>query len=180
MLFMMDSMEDVFIGNADESSNWDQQAIVYPGMEVEIVEWAEENSIDYELLLTLPANPDGDSRQLVAMCLDVFSTSGNQAMQTLSLIEGDLPNQGSDPPEALVDEGIQHFLGLEVGDVQAIRFGSQLVEFKITGITEGEITRTVYFNRADLASEVDLETTSVFLTYPEEFNTTNDLGDISI
>ena len=52
MLFMMDSMEDVFIGNADESSNWDQQAIVYPGMEVEIVEWAEENSIDYELLLT--------------------------------------------------------------------------------------------------------------------------------
>ena len=163
MLFMMDSMEDVFIGNADESSNWDQQAIVYPGMEVEIVEWAEENSIDYELLLTLPANPDGDSRQLVAMGLDVFSTSGNQAMQTLSLIEGDLPNQGIDPPEALVDEGIQHFLGWEVGEVQAIRFGSQLVEFKITGITEGEIARTVYFNRADLASEVDLETTSVFL-----------------
>ncbi|MCH2648178.1 MAG: FtsX-like permease family protein, partial [Candidatus Poseidoniaceae archaeon] len=124
MLFMMDSMEDVFIGNADESSNWDQQAIVYPGMEVEIVEWAEENSIDYELLLTLTANPDGDSRQLVAMGLDVFSTSGNQAMQTLSLIEGDLPNQGIDPPEALVDEGIQHFLGWEVGEVQAIRFGS--------------------------------------------------------
>ena len=173
-------MEDVFIGNADESSNWDQQAIVYPGMEVEIVEWAEENSIDYELLLTLPANPDGDSRQLVAMGLDVFSTSGNQAMQTLSLIEGDLPNQGSDPPEALVDEGIQHFLGWEVGEVQAIRFGSQLVEFKITGITEGEITRTVYFNRADLASEVDLEATSVFLTYPEEFNRTYELGDMSI
>ena len=33
MLFMMDSMENVFIGNADESSNWDQQAIVFPGME---------------------------------------------------------------------------------------------------------------------------------------------------
>jgi putative ABC transport system permease protein len=180
MLFMMDSMENAFIGNADESSNWDQQAIVYPGMEVEIVEWAEENSIDYELLLTLPANPDGDSRQLVAMGLDVFSTSGNQAMQTLSLVEGDLPNQGSDLPEALVDEGIQHFLGWEVGEVQAIRFGSQLVEFKITGITEGEITRTVYFNRADLASEVDLEATSVFLTYPEEFNRTYELGDMSI
>ena len=55
----------------------------------EIVEWAEDNSIDYELLLTLPANPDGDTRQLTAMGLDVFSTSGNQAMQTLSLIEGD-------------------------------------------------------------------------------------------
>ena len=88
--------------------------------------------------------------------------------------------RGSDPPEALVDEGIQHFLGWEVGEVQAIRFGSQLVEFKITGITEGEIARTVYFNRADLASEVDLETTSVFLTYPEEFNRTNELGDMSI
>ena len=180
MLFMMDSMENVFIGNADESSNWDQQAIVYPGMEVEIVEWAEDNSIDYELLLTLPANPDGDTRQLTAMGLDVFSTSGNQAMQTLSLIEGDLPNQGSNPPEVLVDEGIQHFLGWEVGEVQAIRFGSQLVEFKIIGITEGEITRTVYFHRADLASEVDLEATSVFLSYPEEFNRTNELGDMSI
>ena len=180
MLFMMNSMEAVFIGNADESSNWDQQAIVFPEMEVEIVEWAEENSIDYELLLTLTANPEGDSRQLTAMGLDVFSTSGNQAMQTLSLVEGDLPNQGSEPPEVLVDEGIQHFLGWDVGEVQAIRFGSQIVELKITGITEGEISRTVYFNRADLASEVDLEATSVFLTYPEEFNRTNELGDISI
>ena len=180
MLFMMNSMEAVFIGNADESSNWDQQAIVFPEMEVEIVEWAEENSIDYELLLTLTANPEGDSRQLTAMGLDVFSTSGNQAMQTLSLVEGDLPNQGSEPPEVLVDEGIQHFLGWDVGEVQAIRFGSQIVELKITGITEGEISRTVYFNRADLASEVNLEATSVFLTYPEEFNRTNELGDISI
>ena len=145
MLFMMNSMEAVFIGNADESSNWDQQAIVFPEMEVEIVEWAEENSIDYELLLTLTANPEGDSRQLTAMGLDVFSTSGNQAMQTLSLVEGDLPNQGSEPPEVLVDEGIQHFLGWDVGEVQAIRFGSQIVELKITGITEGEISRTVYF-----------------------------------
>ena len=180
MLFMMNSMEDVFIGNADESSNWDQQAIVFPGMEVDIVDWAEENSIDYELLLALPANPDGDSRQLTAMGLDVFSTSGNQAMQTLSLIEGELPNQGNQPPEALVDEGIQHFLGWSVGEVHAIRFGSQLVEFKITGITEGEIARTVYFNRADLSSELDLAATSVFLTYPEEFVKANELGDISI
>lgn len=180
MLFMMNSMEDVFIGNADESSNWDQQAIVFPGMEVDIVDWAEENSIDYELLLALPANPDGDSRQLTAMGLDVFSTSGNQAMQTLSLIEGELPNQGNQPPEALVDEGIQHFLGWSVGEVHAIRFGSQLVEFKITGITEGEIARTVYFNRADLSSELDLAATSVFLTYPEEFDKANELGDISI
>ena len=180
MLFMMDSMEDFFIGNADESSNWDQQAIVFPGMELEIVEWADENSIDYELLLTLPANPEGDSRQLTAMGLDVFSTSGNQAMQTLSLIEGELPNQGNELPEVLVDEGIQHFLGWDVGEVHAIRFGSQLVEFKITGITEGEIARTVYFHRADLVSEVDLEATSVFLTYPEGFNRTNELGDMSI
>ena len=180
MLFMMNSMEDVFIGNADESSNWDQQAIVFPGMEVEIVDWAEENSIDYELLLTLPANPDGDSRQLTAMGLDVFSTSGNEAMQTLSLIEGELPNQGNEPPEALVDEGIQHFLGWSIGEVHAIRFGSQLVEFKITGITDGEIARTVYFNRADLSSELDLEATSVFLTYPDEFDRPNELGDMSI
>ena len=56
-------------------------------------------------------------------------------MQTLSLIEGDLPNEGSEPPEVLIDEGIQHFLGWEVGEVQGIRFGSQLVEFKISGIT---------------------------------------------
>ena len=149
------------------------------GMEVEIVEWAEDNPIDYELLLTLPANPDGDTRQLTAMGLDVFSTSGNQPMQTLSLIEGGLPNEG-EPPEVLIDEGIQHFLGWEVGEVQAIRFGSQLVEFKISGITEGEIARTVYFHRADLASEVELEATSVFLSYPENFDRTNELGDMSV
>jgi len=93
MLFMMDSMEDLFLGNAGENSNWDQQAIVFPGMEDEIIQWADENALDYELLLTMPASPDGDSRQLVAMGLDVFSTSGNEAMQTLNLVEGSLPGE---------------------------------------------------------------------------------------
>jgi len=180
MLFMMDSMEDLFLGNAGENSNWDQQAIVFPGMEDAITEWADENALDYELLLTMPASPDGDSRQLVAMGLDVFSTSGNEAMQTLNLVEGSLPSEGTDPPEALVDEGIQHFLGWGVGEVQSIRFGSQAVDFKIVGITEGEIARTVYFHRADLAAEVDLEATSVLLSYPDGFGQTTDLGDMSI
>ncbi|MEE3201542.1 MAG: FtsX-like permease family protein [Candidatus Thermoplasmatota archaeon] len=180
MLFMMDSMEDLFLGNAGENSNWDQQAIVFPGMEDAITEWADENALDYELLLTMPASPDGDSRQLVAMGLDVFSTSGNEAMQTLNLVEGSLPSEGTDPPEALVDEGIQHFLGWGVGEVQTIRFGSQAVDFKIVGITEGEIARTVYLHRADLAVEVDLEATSVLLSYPDGFGQTTDLGDMSI
>lgn len=180
MLFMMDSMESLMIGNVEERSNWDTQVLVFPGMEGNVVEWAEENSIEHELHLMFPANLVDDPRQLVAIGLDEFATSGDEAMQILELAEGRLPNAGASPAEVVIDNGMQHFLNWQVGDTQSILFGSQEVEVHIVGITEGEVSRTIQFHRADLAAAVGVEATSVLLAIPDGFETNGALGEMSI
>ncbi len=179
MLFMMDSMEDLMIGNVEENANWDSQAIVFPGTEGNIVDWADENSVDYELLLTFPANLVDDPRQLTVFGLEEFATSGEGAMQILNLAEGRLPVADSPTPEVLIDNGIQHFLDWQVGQTQTVLFGSQAVEVKIVGITEGEVSRTMYFHRSDLAAEVGIEATSVLLTIPDGVDS-DELSQMSI
>jgi len=179
MLFMMDSMEDLMIGNVEENANWDSQAIVFPGTEGNIVDWADDNSVDYELLLTFPANLVDDPRQLTVFGLEEFATSGEGAMQILNLAEGRLPVADSPTPEVLIDNGIQHFLDWQVGQTQTILFGSQAVEVKIVGITEGEVSRTLYFHRSDLAAEVGIEATSVLLAIPDGVES-DELSQMSI
>lgn len=180
MLFMMDSMEDLMVENVQENANWDTQVIVFPGTEGNVVEWAEDNSLDHELLLMFPANLVDDSRQLTAYGFDEFATSGDEAMQILNLAEGRLPNAAAPIPEVLIDNGIQHFLDWQVGDTQTILFGSQAVDIKVVGITEGEISRTVYFHRVDLAEKVGVEANSVLLAIPDGFETNGALGEMSI
>ncbi len=180
MLFMMDSMEDMMIGNVEENANWDTQVLVFPGTEGNVVEWAEANSVEHELLLMFPANLVDDPRQMTAYGLDEFADSGDDAMQILNLAEGRLPVADSPNPEVLIDNGIQHFLDWQVGQTQTILFGSQTVEIKVVGITEGDVSRSVYFHREDLAERVGVEATSVLLTLPGDLDSKDELGLMSI
>ncbi|MDG1536679.1 MAG: FtsX-like permease family protein [Candidatus Thalassarchaeaceae archaeon] len=180
MLFMMDSMEDMMIGNVEENANWDTQVLVFPGTEGNVVEWAEANSVEHELLLMFPANLVDDPRQMTAYGLDEFADSGDDAMQILNLAEGRLPVADSPNPEVLIDNGIQHFLDWQVGQTQTILFGSLAVEIKVVGITEGDVSRSVYFHREDLAERVGVEATSVLLTLPGDLDSKDELGLMSI
>ncbi|MBT3357393.1 MAG: ABC transporter permease [Euryarchaeota archaeon] len=179
MLFMMESMEQMMVKGIEDNQNWDSQAFIFPGTEEGVIDWAESTGADFELYLLYPANPEGDSRQLMTIGLDEFATSGNDAMQILNLAEGNHPTAGESTKQVLIDNGIAHFLGWGVGDVQTISFGSQDVEIKIVGITEGEISRTVYFHRSDLAEIVGFEATSVLLKIPEGVSSEG-LGEVSV
>ena len=59
----------------------------------------------------------------------------------------------------------------DIGETHTIVFGTKSVEVKITGFTRGEISRTVYFHRADLAEILDLEATVVMLQLPDGVDT---------
>jgi putative ABC transport system permease protein len=170
----------MMIGNVEENANWDTQVLVFPGTEGNVVEWAEANSVEHELLLMFPANLVDDPRQLTAYGLDEFADSGDDAMQILNLVEGRLPVADSPNPEVLIDNGIQHFLDWQVGQTQTILFGSQVVEIKVVGITEGAVSRSVYFHRADLSERVGIEATSVLLTLPGDLDSQDELGLMSI
>ena len=77
----------------------------------------------------------------------------------------------------MIDEGLNHFLGWEIGETHSIVFGTKTVEVKITGFTQGEISRTVYFHRADLAEIVGLEATVVMLQLPDGVETDDELAE---
>ena len=59
--------------------------------------------------------------------------------------------------------------------VVSIEVGFNDYEVYIVGITEGEITRTMYFHRADLSKLVEVESTSILI----QFGTNNSLDGLA-
>ena len=59
-------------------------------------------------------------------------------------------------------------------------FGSTPAPVEIVGITQGEMARTVYFHRSDLANIVGVEATAVLIDLPEGEVADSDLGNVSL
>ena len=178
-LLMMSTMEEITVGSAEDNQNWDLQANVFFGGEQEVIEWSDQKGGNHEMLLMFPANPENDSRVIVTYGLESLSTDGN-SMITIDLARGSLPQEGQQTTEILIDEGITHFLGWDVGDLQTLLFGSEPKTVEIVGITKGEISRTVYLHRSDLADVVGLQATSVLIDLPDGVQLDSELGEISL
>ena len=178
MLLMMGSIEQLF-GN--ERETWDARVNAPAGGEDEIIQWAESKGVSYELLLQYPGSPsESDSRQLSVNGLDQFSsTDSPTGMIHIKLKDGSFPVANAAVTQVLIDEGSSEFLGWKIGDQPTMMFGSISKEVKVTGITKGEIFRTVYIHRSDLSAEVGLNVTSVLLDLPKGVEVDSELGAIS-
>ena len=130
-------------------------------------------------MLVFPGNAEGDTRQFLAYGLDIISTA-DDAMIPIELVDGILPEPGAEIPEVLVDEGTMLFLEWEVGQIQTIMFGTFSLEVEITGVTRGEVTRTIYLHRSDLSGAIGLEATSVLLSLPDDVELDDEIGEMSI
>ncbi|MBH33437.1 MAG: hypothetical protein CMB75_03450 [Euryarchaeota archaeon] len=179
MTLMMGTMEDAIVGNVEENQNWDAEVVIPFGGEGDVGQWAGEKGANYELKLSFPANPKGDTRYLSVTGLDSISTNEN-SMIVLDLKEGSLPAANSEIIQVLVDEGLQHFLNWQVGQTQIIMFGATPMNIEITGITQGEISRTIYVHRQDLVPVVGIEATSVLIELPQGVEVDSELGEISL
>ena len=178
-LLMMSTIEELTIDSIEENQNWDVQANVLFGGEAEVIEWAEGKGATYEKLLIFPANPVNDSRVISAYGMDEISTDSD-SMVVLDLRTGSIPDVGKTTTEVLIDEGLGHFLGWEVGDTRTLVFGSELKSVEIVGITQGEIDRKVYFHRSDLAEVIGIEATSVLIDLPDGAELDSRLGEASV
>ena len=179
MLLMMDSMNEFFIGGVEERQSWDAQAYTFGG-EDEIIEWADDNGANYELMIMFPGTPAYDSRALTAYGLENVATEDGDSMYLVNLASGELPNSGITIPEVLIDEGIHHFLGWEIGETHSLEFGTKTVDVKVSGFTKGDLSRSVYFHRSDLSEIVGLEATSVMLQLPDGIVVDEELAEISM
>ena len=177
MVMLMGSMEDIFGANND----YDAQVFIPLEGEDEVINWAQENGADYELVLQYPGSPEGDNRQFLIYGLDKIETKDSQlSMMGVNLKDGDLPIINSAITQVLIDEGTSVFLDWEVGDQEIIMLGSTPLKVEVSGITKGEMQRTIYFHRADLSQIVNMNATSVLLSFSEEVVINSDLEELSI
>tara|TARA_B100000131_G_scaffold94606_1_gene91559 strand:- start:330 stop:2756 length:2427 start_codon:yes stop_codon:yes gene_type:complete len=177
MVMLMGSMEDIFGANND----YDAQVFIPLEGEDEVINWAQENGADYELVLQYPGSPEGDNRQFLIYGLDKIETKDSQlSMMGVNLKDGDLPIINSAMTQVLIDEGTSVFLDWEVGDQEIIMLGSTPLKVEVSGITKGEMQRTIYFHRADLSQIVNMNATSVLLSFSEGVVINSDLEDLSI
>ena len=93
------------------------------GGEDEVIQCEDDNSRYHEIIITFPANPVNDSRVISANGMDVLSTESG-ALIRLDLKEGKMPEEGRQTNQILIDEGLNHFLGWERGEIQTLVFGS--------------------------------------------------------
>ena len=70
MFMMMGSMEDIFGANND----YDAQVYVPIDGEGDVINWAQDNGVNYELVLQYPGTPEGDNRQFLIYGLDKIET----------------------------------------------------------------------------------------------------------
>ncbi len=177
MLMMMGSMEDIFGANND----YDAEVFIPFDGEEEVINWAESNGVGYELVLQYPGTPDGDNRQFLIYGLDKIETKESKlSLKGVNLKDGKLPLINSDTIQVLIDEGTSKFLDWGIGDQEIILLGSTSLKVEISGITKGDMQRTIYFHRADLSQIVNLNATSVLLSFPDDVVISSDLEELSI
>jgi putative ABC transport system permease protein/lipoprotein-releasing system permease protein len=145
-----------------------------------VVEWAESKGAEHELLLQFPANPEDDPRQFIVTGHEKLGTEAGDSLSLVKLKEGELPKEGMDTSQVLIDEGTAIFLEWKIGETYKVMFGDREKEVEITGITQGEMLRTVHFHRADLAETVGIPATSVMLSLPDGVEVDDELGSLSL
>jgi len=104
----------------------------------------------------------------------------DSGMRSVNVLEGNTPGDGSDLPQVMMDEGAMNFLNWEIGDKQTVLLNGEETEVEIVGITRGELSRTMYFLRADLTELTGVNATSVYLELPEGVEVDSELGEISV
>ena len=180
MLFMMSSMEDSILGGIKEKQSWDIQASAPIDGEASVIDWVEQNSGTYELMINFPIGLEDDSRELLSYGLDSFSTVDDKSsMISVELLDGSMPAKGSNPTQVLIDEGTSEFLNWDTGDEVTIMIGNTAHTVEISGITNGEISRTMYFHRAELSDLTGVQSTSILIQIPDG-TSLEGLSDVTI
>jgi putative ABC transport system permease protein len=152
----------------DEQENWEYQIATYPSNVDNITQWAENNTVSFELTLTTQATLYDSNNVLTLKGYDVVSQS-DDAMHRLNLLEGKLPVQGKAIPEVILDEGSAELKSYSVGDTLIIDFEGVQHELEIVGIAR-ELTRSVHFHRVDLTPIVDVEANGALVVLSEDGN----------
>ena len=180
ILMMTGSLQDTIIRNLEDEQDWDAQVYVQTDGEHDIIDWAIEHQAEYELLIEVPYGQVVDATDTTrSLALVGLENYGQDSMRRVNVIDGGEPSTESAAREVLVDEGTAEFVGLEVGSMTSINIGTTTVDVEVVGVTRGELQRTMYFIRDDLAEVSGVNATSVYLAFDGDDGIDDDLSSMS-
>ena len=173
-------LQDTMIGALEDDQTWDAQVYIMPDGEQPVVDWAENNAVNYEMLIEMPlgsvADAEGIERTFTLVGLDSFETG----MRAVSLLEGNTPATNTTIPQVMMDEGSMTFLGWSIGEQQKVSLNGAQTEVEIVATSSAELARTMYFLREDLSGILGVNATSVYLELPQGVEVDSALGEASM
>ena len=173
-------LQDTMIGALEDDQTWDAQVYIMPDGEQPVVDWAENNAVNYEMLIEMPlgsvADAEGIERTFTLVGLDSFETG----MRDVSLLEGNTPAANTTIPQVMMDEGSMTFLGWSIGERQKVSLNGAQTEVEIVATSSAELARTMYFLREDLSGILGVNATSVYLELPQGVEVDSALGEASM
>ena len=152
----------------DEQENWEYQIAAYPSNIDNITQWAQNDTLTFELTLTNQATLFDSNKDLTLKGYDVLSEN-DDAMHRFNLLDGTIPEQGQIVPEVILDEGSAELESYSIGDTLTIDFEGEEHDLKVVGIAR-ELTRSIHFHRADLSQIVDAEANGALVVLSDEGN----------
>jgi putative ABC transport system permease protein len=173
-------LQDTMIGALEDDQTWDAQVYIMPDGEQPILDWAENNAANYEMLIEMPlgsvADADEIERTFTLVGLDSFETG----MRSVSLLDGNIPAENTTVPQVMMDEGSMTFLGWSIGEQQTVSLNGAQTEVEIVATSSAELARTMYFLREDLSEILGVNATSVYLELPQGVEVDSALGEASM
>lgn len=176
---MSAGMEDSFLGGLEENQDWDVQVYIKPDAEAPVLDWAENNSADYEIVIEMPLGLVTDSEDIDRSFNLVGLDSFQSGMRPISISEGNIPSANETLPQVMMDEGSMQFLGWSVGEKHTVKINGAPHDIEIVGISNAELARTMYFLREDLSEIIGVNATSIYLQLSEGVRVDSNLGEIS-
>ena len=173
-------LQDTMVGALENDQTWDAQVYIMPDGEQPVVDWAEDNSANYEMLIEMPLGSVADGDEIERIFTLVGLDSFERGMRSVSLLEGNTPSGNMSIPQVMMDEGSITFLGWNIGELQTVSLNGAQTEVEIVGTSTAELARTMYFLRDDLSGILGVNATSIYLDLPSGVEVDSALGEASM
>ena len=177
---MSAGLQDTMVGALEDDQTWDAQVYIMPDGEQPVVDWAENNTVNYEMLIEMPLGSVSDADEIERTFTLVGLDSFERGMRAVSLLEGNAPSSNATIPQVMMDEGSMTFLGWSIGEQQTVSLNGAQTEVEIVGTSTAELARTMYFLRDDLSGILGVNATSIYLELPQGVEVDSALGEASM
>ena len=176
---MSAGLQETMVGGLENDQSWDAQVYIMPDGEQSVIDWAENNSANYEMLIEMPLGSVADADEIERTFTVVGLDSFQSGMRTVSILDGNIPSENMATTQVVMEEGCMNFLGWNVGEQKTVHINGAPYDVEIVGTSTAEFARTMYFLRDDLSGIIGVNTTSIYLELPEGIEVDSALGEAS-